>query len=353
LVGIIAAEGPLALDRYMALCLSHPRHGYYMTRDPFGRAGDFITAPEVTQMFGEMIGIWCAQVYQLMGSPAAFDLIELGPGRGTLMADILRSAKVMPGMLAAARVRLIETSPRLRELQKESLRSWPGELSWHESLDRVTGYPGIVIGNEFFDALPVRQFCRTNGGWCERVVEVNDSKLMLGWKPSGPPASGQTAKVAEGEILELCFAASELGRRISSRLMAYPGAVLIIDYGHLGCARGETLQAVRSHRKVAILDRPGDSDLTAHVDFESLGRALASGGARVWAPLTQRQFLLEMGLGVRAQVLKNTRDRDASSAVDAAVARLTDQAQMGDLFKVISATSPGLSRPHPFVSELL
>ena len=352
LLRTIAAGGPLALDRYMALCLGHPRHGYYMTREPFGSAGDFVTAPEITQMFGEMIGIWCAHVFELMGSPAAFEVIELGPGRGTLMADVLRSAKVMAGLLPAARVRLVETSPRLREVQVKTLAFWQGELSWHDTVDEIEAGPGIVIANEFFDALPVQQFRRTSGGWRERVVEASDDRLALGWKPSSPPPAEQVVESTEGDVVEVCPAGRRLAAQISRRLADHPGAALIVDHGHVRSVAGATLQAVRSHRMVSILDRPGESDLTAHVDFEVLGKALKANGARVWAPLTQRDFLLGMGLELRARALKSGANGARAPDFDAAVARISGAAEMGDLFKVIAATSPGLSRPHPFVSEL-
>jgi SAM-dependent MidA family methyltransferase len=352
LLDIIAMEGPLAIDRYMALCLNHPRHGYYMSRDPFGLTGDFVTAPEVTQMFGELIGVWCAQAYELMGRPAAFDLIELGPGRGTLMTDILRTARQVPEMLGAVRVRLIETSPRLRALQREALKSWTSNLSWHDVLDELDGSPCIIVANEFFDALPIRQFRRANGGWRERVVQARDGKLVLGWKPSLLPPAEQVAGCAEGEIVEVSPAAGRIARSISARLNYHPGAALIMDFGRLRSLPGETLRAVRGHRGVSILERPGESDLAAHVDFEILGRALAANGARVCAPLTQGKFLRAMGIEARARVLKAALAGSALCDIDAAVERVAGARQMGELFKVVAATSPGMERPYPFVAEI-
>ncbi len=186
LLGTIRAEGPLALDRFMALCLNHARYGYYMTRDPFGVAGDFVTAPEVTQMFGEMVGVWCASVFELMGRPDRLDLIELGPGRGTLMADILRSVKVMPGFSAALRVRLVETSPRLRQIQNVTLRPWQTKLSWHDTLDEIGAAPAIVIANEFFDALPVKQFRRGTGNG----ANASSRPAATGFVLAGPVVAG-------------------------------------------------------------------------------------------------------------------------------------------------------------------
>ncbi len=279
LLRTIGAEGPVTLDRYMALCLGHASYGYYMTRDPFGAAGDFVTAPEVTQMFGEMVGVWCAAVFELIGRPRRFDLIELGPGRGTLMADILRSAKVMPGFLAAARVRLVEMSARLRDIQNATLRPWQAVLGWHDRLDQIGAGPAIVIANEFFDALPVKQFRYARGQWSERVVAAGDGGLCLGWNQGVPPPTGRLAECANGDILEIRPAASELASGIAGRLMNDPGAALIIDYGHMRSCPGDTLQAVRRHRMVAILDQPGESDLTAHVDFQSSWEGPERGGS--------------------------------------------------------------------------
>jgi NADH dehydrogenase [ubiquinone] 1 alpha subcomplex assembly factor 7 len=243
-------------------------------------------------------------------------------------------------------------SPRLRVLQKKTLAFWQGVLSWHDTLDQIEPGPAIMLANEFFDALPVRQFRRTSGGWRERVVEANDDRLALGWKPSLLPPAEQVVESMDGDVVEVRPAASQLACSISGRLMNHPGAALIVDYGHVRSAPGATLQAVRSHQMVSILDRPGESDLTAHVDFEILGKALGAKGARVWAPLTQRQFLLGMGIELRAQALKNSANSAPAPEIDAAVARVAEPAQMGDLFKVIAATAPGLSRPHPFVVEL-
>jgi NADH dehydrogenase [ubiquinone] 1 alpha subcomplex assembly factor 7 len=352
LVAMIAAEGPLTVERYMALCLGHARHGYYMRQDPFGRGGDFTTAPEISQMFGELIGVWCAAAWQAMGAPSPFLLIEPGPGRGTLMADLLRAARVVPGFLEAARVHLVETSPVLRRSQEKTLSGAGMTIHWHSSIDEVPTGETLLVANEFFDALPIRQFVRTETGWHERLVGTDGSgKLSFGLAPDplSPkllPRWAQTA--APGEIVEISPARNDTARSIGARLKVCGGAALIIDYGHLRSAPGDTLQAVRAHAFQDVLDRPGESDLTSHVDFEALGAALKGGGAAVHGPLTQGAFLSAMGLAERAEVLKRHADASSQVDIDAAKTRLAADSQMGHLFKVIAATHPEMKPPYPF-----
>jgi NADH dehydrogenase [ubiquinone] 1 alpha subcomplex assembly factor 7 len=352
LVAMIAAEGPLTVERYMALCLGHARHGYYMRQDPFGRGGDFTTAPEISQMFGELIGVWCAAAWQAMGAPSPFLLIEPGPGRGTLMADLLRAARVVPGFLEAARVHLVDTSPVLRRSQEKTLSGAGMTIHWHSSIDEVPTGETLLVANEFFDALPIRQFVRTETGWHERLVGTDGSgKLSFGLAPDplSPkllPRWAQTA--APGEIVEISPARNDTARSIGARLKVCGGAALIIDYGHLRSAPGDTLQAVRAHAFQDVLDRPGESDLTSHVDFEALGAALKGGGAAVHGPLTQGAFLSAMGLAERAEVLKRHADASSQVDIDAAKTRLAADSQMGHLFKVIAATHPEMKPPYPF-----
>jgi len=338
---MIAAEGPIRLDRYMGLCLGHPQHGYYMTRDPFGAAGDFVTAPEISQIFGELIGIWCAIQWQAMGSPGAFHLIELGPGRGTLMSDALRAGKVMPGFVPAAQVHLVEMSPVLRKLQHDKL----GSLArWHGSLSGVPEGPAIIIANEFFDAIPIRQFEWRQGHCFERYVGLGEPGLTIGLTPIKDGSQIVSDETGDGLIVEDGGMRYAIAAEIGARLAAAPGVALIIDYGHMRSAAGDTLQAVREHEFVDILDRPGEADLTAHVDFEALGKAIAAAGARTHGPITQRQFLLAMGLEERVRSLAAKAGASAGEAGD----RLAGEAQMGNLFKVLTATSPGLATPYPF-----
>ena len=339
----IAAEGPMRLDRYMGLCLGHPLHGYYVARQPFGEPGDFITAPEISQVFGELIGIWCMACWQAMGAPAAFNLVELGPGRGTLMADILRAARVMPGFASAMSVHLVETSPRLREIQKQAIDF---HATWHDATAAVPEGPAVLIANEFFDAIAIRQFERRDGRWHERCVGLDGGKLAIGLSAAeveGPGAPGK-----DGDVAEFAPARADIALEIGARLERNPGAALIIDYGHLVSAPGDTLQAMRQHAHVPATQAPGECDLTSHVDFETLAKALRNGGASVWPALTQRAFLLAMGIEARVAVLSAKVDAPAREILQRALTRLADQAQMGNLFKVLAATSPGLATPYPF-----
>lgn len=337
---MIAGEGPMRIDHYMALCLGHPQHGYYITRDPLGEAGDFITAPEVSQMFGELIGVWAAGVWGAMGQPDRVSLVELGPGRGTLMADILRTLrKAAPAFAAAAEVHLIETSPALRAKQREAL----GEVIWHDRVEDLPEGPMILVANEFFDAIPIRQFERRDGQWRERVIGLKDGRLSIGLGAEVPGGPGR-----EGEIIERSPARDEIARHIGARLVAHPGGVLIIDYGHLVSAPGDTLQAMRQHRFVPITDTPGEADLTSHVDFGKLAESFAAGGAVAHPGLTQRQFLLAMGLAQRCGQLAGQADPATAATLTRQMARLADEHQMGNLFKVLGVTSPGLMTPYPF-----
>jgi SAM-dependent MidA family methyltransferase len=340
---LIANEGPLRLDRFMALCLGHPQHGYYMSRDPFGARGDFITAPEVSQVFGELIGVWCATAWKMMGEPVRFHLIELGPGRGTLMADILRAGRVMPGFREAADVALIEMSPTLRAIQKETL----GSATWHGTLDDVPPGPSIIVANEFFDAIPIRQFERRNGRWLERVVFAGEQGLQLGLAEA-PELQGQESHGVAGNVIEWAAFRNEIAAGMGQRLAVNPGAALVIDYGHFQTSHGDTLQAMRQHKFVPITDHPGESDLTSHVDFEALAKAIASGGGKVAGMATQGDFLRAMGLDQRFAQLAAKLDDETRAKLLRAKSRLADHDQMGNLFKVLAAQSPGLATPYPF-----
>jgi len=341
LAELVASEGPLRIDRYMALCLGHPQHGYYITRDPLGEKGDFITAPEVSQVFGELIGVWAVGVWAAMGRPERFSLVELGPGRGTLMADVLRTVrKAAPGFAAAARVHLVETSPVLRAKQAAALGDG---VTWHDRLEEVPQGPMILLANEFFDALPIRQFERREAVWRERVVGLENGRLALGLGGIVPGSMGK-----DGDVMEFAPAREEVARHIGARLAAQSGAALVIDYGHLHTAAGDTLQAMRAHRFVPVTEAPGEADLTSHVDFEKLAHAAREAGAAVLPALTQREFLLAMGLAQRVAQLAGKSDAATAATLNRQMARLAEEAQMGNLFKVLCATSPGMSPPYPF-----
>ncbi len=334
---IISQEGPIGIDRYMGLCLGHPQHGYYMGKDPFGEKGDFITAPEITPLFGEVVGIWLATQFVAMGKPKTINLIELGPGRGTLMADILKAAATVPGFREAVRVHLVEMSPVLKRMQQWKLGA---KVTWHETLSSVPDGPFLLVANEFFDALPVRQLEHRRGQWNERVVGPEG----LGLRPSVP--AGRPGK--DGDVFEVSPARAAVAQEIGRRLSFTTGAALILDYGHLQTAMGDTLQALHRHKMVPVTHLPGESDITSHVDFEALGHALAKAGAKVPPAITQRQFLLQMGLEIRASVLAAKADAAQLAMLNRVVGRLVDEDQMGKLFKVMTATSLKLPTPYPF-----
>ena len=341
----IAATGPLTLADYMAECLLHPQHGYYATRDPFGRAGDFITAPEISQIFGELLGLMLAQNWLDQGAPSPFVLAEPGPGRGTLMADIWRATRGVPGFHAAARVCLIEASPHLRKLQAERLAGLP--LHWLEHAEDLPDLPLWLIANEFFDALPIRQFQRAGTGWRERVVGLREDRLVLGLgDPLHPPElAHRLADTPEGAIVETCPAAAPIMATIGTRIATHGGAAVIIDYGDWR-SRGDTFQALKDHAFTDPFAAPGEADLTAHVDFEALARAapMLQPGA-----LTPQGALLErLGIGLRAEQLARRLEGEALRQHQAAVHRLTDAAEMGTLFKALALVAPGVPLPAGF-----
>jgi NADH dehydrogenase [ubiquinone] 1 alpha subcomplex assembly factor 7 len=339
LVHMIRQDGPISVEQYMAMCLGH----YYGTRDPFGAAGDFTTAPEISQMFGELIGLWAADLWQRMGAPASVRLVELGPGRGTLMADMLRVSRALPGFTKALEVHLVETSPVLRARQGEALASFGKQPVWHDSIDAALEGPVILIANEFLDALPVRQFQRANGGWHERLVGLDgEGNLAFGL---------QVAKAAEfggapdGTIIEKAEIAAGMVSAIAAHVAREGGAALFIDYGSMIGGTGDTLQAVKRHKSVGVFDEPGEADLTVQVDFAAMARVAAQQGAVVAGPVTQGAFLAELGLQQRADALKSPASAAQAAAVDAAVARLTAPATtgMGELFKVMAVAHPALT----------
>ena len=345
---LISLAGPMPIAQFMAICLCHPTHGYYMTRDPFGAAGDFITAPEISQMFGELIGLWAAAVWRQMGSPENIRLVELGPGRGTMMADALRAAKVVPDFHSAIVVHLVELSPVLQQLQQQRLERVGVTVLWHEALEEVPEGPAIILANEFFDALPVHQAIKQEDGWHERVVTVDGNgnftlvpllsplphleRLLPPHVRDAPPGS-----VFEWRTDSVAL---QLGRRAARQ----GGAALVIDYGPIETEVGDTVQAVGEHAYVNPLATPGLVDLTAHVDFQSLAEAAESIGARIHGPLHQGKFLRRLGIETRAATLQAKAPPDKMSEIDAQVERLTGSGarEMGMLFKVLGIADPTL-----------
>jgi NADH dehydrogenase [ubiquinone] 1 alpha subcomplex assembly factor 7 len=341
----IRTAGPMSVATYMGLCLTHPSKGYYRAGDPLGAKGDFVTAPEISQMFGELIGFWLVNLWQQMGEPKAFTLLELGPGRGTLMADMLRVACRAPGFRDALRLRLFETSPPLMAEQRARLEAY--EPKWLENFESFDDGPVLVVANEFFDALPIRQFVRKPDGWHERQVGLMDGKRAFGLSPTPISAEAMPITAEPDEILEIAFAGAELMTRLAKVVSQHGGSVLAIDYGYDRTQSGETLQGVRAHAYADVLDAPGETDLSAHVDFGALGNVARSAGLAVEPLATQGEFLTRLGIGERAAALSRA---NPASAIDirAAHDRLVGQSQMGTLFKVFCAHSPGLA-PAGFV----
>ncbi|WP_394762442.1 class I SAM-dependent methyltransferase [Phenylobacterium sp.] len=336
----IASGGPISVAQYMTACLHDPDFGYYATRPAIGEAGDFITAPMISQMFGEMIGVWAASAWELMGRPDELRLVEMGPGDGTLMSDVLKTVRHAEGFLEAADVWLVETSPPLRALQAERL----GEVvSWAASLAEVPdGAPTILIANELLDCLPVRQFVRTSIGWAEQVVGL-DAEGELTFGLANTPAAGLLPDAQPGQVFEQSAAQAALGAELGARLAADGGAALLIDYGRSGPDFGDTLQALRRHEKVDPLYNPGEADLTVHADFPAVMAAARAEGCGT-AILTQTQFLARMGIGERAEAL--VRSAPARSAViGRQLTRLIAADEMGELFKVCAIHSDDWTPP--------
>jgi SAM-dependent MidA family methyltransferase len=342
----IRASGPISIAEYMTECLLHPQYGYYTTRDPLGRAGDFITAPEISQMFGELIGLALAQCWIDQGRPPAITLAELGPGRGTLMADALRAAASVPGFTKAAHIVLIEASPTLRSLQQQALAGH--DVTWTDSISDLPDQPLFLIANEFFDALPIRQFIRDENLWRERRVGVQDGTLGfgLGTPMPQPGLAHRLADTADGDLVEHCAPLTAITESIAARIAAHGGAALIIDYGDWRTL-GDTLQAIRDHAPVDPLIDPGQCDLTAHVDFEAL--ALAATPCQYTRLTPQGMFLERLGITNRAQTLAKSLSGPQLDEMVAAHRRLTHPEEMGNLFKVIglypaqAAPPPGLN----------
>jgi NADH dehydrogenase [ubiquinone] 1 alpha subcomplex assembly factor 7 len=341
----IALTGPISVAAFMAEALGHPRLGYYRRSMPLGSAGDFTTAPEVSQMFGELVGIWLADRWLAMGRPARVRLIELGPGRGTLLADALRATRTVAGFHDAIDLHMVETNEVLRAAQGVAVGAF--QPSWHERFDDVPEGPSLIVANEFFDALPVRQFHRAPHGWVERMVGVapDGETLRLALAPGVTPFARLLPSAPPGAEYEICEAGRALAGAIGERLRRHGGWALIIDYGRQPGAPGSSLQAVRRHRPRDILDRPGETDLSAHVDFDALASAT---GPSVFGPVAQADFLRRLGILQRADRLKAHASDAQRLVIDAALVRLLAPEQMGTLFRVLAVGGDGSSAPAGF-----
>ena len=331
----IRREGPITVAQYMDACLQDPDYGYYVKQPAIGAKADFVTAPEISQVFGELIGLWCAVVWQQMGCPTPFDLVEYGPGRGTMMADALRALAKAPDCLAAARVKLVEVSPALRKIQQTTLRSAPGDITWHAALHGAAEpRRAIVLANEVIDAQPVEQRVDSNGTLHGRCL-VLDGNGMLQFCVRSPEGMMPDQPDDLSEV-------RELHSLISHDLAGLPAvAALIFDYGHLRSVAGDTLQAVRSHRFEHPLTSPGEADLTAQVDFEHLAGQCRNAGFAIDGPITQGEFLAALGIAERASRLMTANPQRAGE-IEAGVARLMSPTGMGTLFKAIGLRSPDL-----------
>lgn len=353
---LIRADGPISIAEYMRIVLTARDDSYYQRRDPFGAKGDFVTAPEISQIFGELIGLWCVDVWRQLGAPERVTLVELGPGRGTLMRDALRAARVLPDFIQAVSVALVEVSQPLKRFQHEALQGSGVPVQWFERFDDLdmTG-PVIVVANEFFDALPIRQWVRTGQGWSERVVGVDGSGSLAFGAAPGPindalvpvPLRG----AAPGSIVEVSPVRSAVARSVGERIAATGGGALAIDYGFEGPATGDTLQGVKGHAFADVLGVAGEADVTSHVDFSALRDAFVEGGAFASAVVGQGTFLDRLGGRSRVAALQKRAASVQRSQIDEAYDRLTGERAMGSLFKVLAAYSPATLQPAGFVDE--
>src|SRR3954467_8105618 len=334
--------------RYMELCLMHPRYGYYVSRDPLGREGDFTTSPEVSQMFGELLGLWAASAWRMMDSPPELRLIELGPGRGTMMADALRALRVLPPLYQALSIHLVEINPVLRDKQRDTLSGVRG-ITWHDHLDEIPPGPSVILANEYFDVLPVHQMVKRETGWHERTVEIGaDGKLGFGASADPMPRfevllPPLVRAAPVGAVFEWRPDAEIM--KIATRGRDDGGAALIIDYGHLRSDAGDTFQAIARHSFADPLKNPGQADVTAHVDFQALVRAAEALGARVHGPVPPGDFLKYLGIETRAVTLMGKTTAEVSADISGALKRLTDSGRggMGSMFKVRPVTEPNLA----------
>lgn len=357
----IAQAGPMTLAEYMAMALTAPGDGYYMSGDPFGARGDFVTAPEISQMFGELIGLWCADQWQRLGEPAEILLVELGPGRGTLMADALRAIRLVPDFLAALRVHLVEVSPALRSAQATALANsgLAAPPVWHDHLADLPEKPLLLVANEFFDALPIRQFVKQPDGWSERVVTAAPEGNALALALTAPSPVAETLiptalrSAPPGSVVECSPATASVASEVARRIAIQGGGALVIDYGYATPPLEPSLQAVRRHRRSDLLEAPGQCDLTAHVNFGALADTVRSNGAAAHGPIGQGPFLEALGIRQRAKTLTAQAAAAQVAAIDAALSRLTGPDAMGALFKALAILPSGSPTPagFPVVTE--
>jgi NADH dehydrogenase [ubiquinone] 1 alpha subcomplex assembly factor 7 len=320
-------------------------------REPIGAAGDFTTAPEISQIFGELIGLWCAELWDRMGRPDPIVLAELGPGRGVLMSDLLRAAGTVAEFRRASRIFLVEANPVLRAEQDKRLHK--AQPTWAARAEELPEGPLLLVANEFLDALPIRQFVRGTGGWSERMVGVDpEDRLVFVDGPESPAASllvpAGLRQSPPGTIAEICPSALALAGMLGARLAREPGAALFVDYGYFPTAPGPTLRALHRHRAVSALAAPGTADLSAHVDFAACAEAARAAGAETYGPIGQGRFLAALGAEVRLAALSARGTPAQQRSLESGIKRLLDPDEMGDLFKALALVSPGLPPPAGF-----
>jgi SAM-dependent MidA family methyltransferase len=352
IAALIQVSGPISVAEYMALCLFDPEDGYYTNREPFGVEGDFVTAPEISQMFGELVGVWLRAAWDAIGQPLPVTVAEIGPGRGTLMKDVLRTlSRLGPGFSVEADFAMIETSPRLVEIQKETLGPVGAGAQWHASVDSLAPQPLLIVGNELFDAVPIRQYVRAGSKWRERAVGLDEAGGLTFVAGAGAPdpflLPPDADSAPEGAVIELSPARTALMETITERIAGHGGAGLFIDYGYTSPALGDTLQALRKHEYDDVLAHPGGADLTAHVDFAALAAVARQRGLDAHI-MTQGDFLLAMGLLERAGRLGADAGLATRERLSGEVERLAGPDQMGNLFKVLAITPRATAVP-PFV----
>jgi NADH dehydrogenase [ubiquinone] 1 alpha subcomplex assembly factor 7 len=347
----IRAHGPLTIAAFMAMALHDPRDGYYARRQPLGASGDFITAPEISQIFGELIGLWCADLWQRMGEPDPVVVAELGPGRGVLIEDFLRAVSGVTGFRQAIRLHLVEASPLLRAEQQRRLAA--ADPVWLAEAEALPDGPLLLVANEFLDALPIRQLVRGAAHWAERLVALDGAaRLCFAVGPESPVLTHLLPPERRDDppdtIVELCPAATALAASLAERLRHQPGAALFIDYGYSQGSPGSTLAAIGGHHAAEIFDAPGTADLSAHVDFVAVATAARAAGAMVYGPTPQGDFLRTLGAELRLATLSRQARPEQRVALETGLRRLIDPAEMGTLFKVLAITSPDLPAPAGF-----
>ncbi len=351
LISLIDRKGAIGLDRYMHIALSDPQHGYYTTATPFGVDGDFTTAPEISQVFGELLGVWAVDMWQRMGAPQPFHLVELGPGRGTLMRDALRAAKTVSAFCQAVQIELVEISPRLKKYQAQTLKDIGQKIIWHDSIKTLPAAPSIILANEFFDALPIRQFRRHNEKWQERHINHAHGRLVYEWHDTPPADAPDTAlysTLSADALIEQCPAAAAITAQLGQQLAAHGGVMLVIDYGYATPMAGDSFQAVTKHQPTDPLSAPGQADLTAHVNFAQMAANGCAAGLAASPIITQADFLKNLGAQMRFDVLLQNAAPGQRDNITAARNRLLAPDQMGALFKVLALYAPDQPPPVGF-----